>query len=128
MGACEMTSDIRHGERAVRPEPSAAKPSFFDQLRRDLGRHDLDDTTLERAVAEAARGIADVDAGALVARLKAGQGDSALRRRIAARLCLPAPHAPLAMPVQRLEHPRLALLPKLAGLRFVSRRRSLRER
>jgi hypothetical protein len=125
-----MISDACLEHEPVRPAPMEMRRTFFDALRRDLDRHDLDDASLERAVADALEHL-EPDAArrkALAARLNAGNAAAELRRRIASNLCLPGPRAPLSMPVQVLERERPAVLPRLAGLRFITRRRRVGER
>uniref|UniRef100_UPI003BAA756A hypothetical protein n=1 Tax=Stappia sp. TaxID=1870903 RepID=UPI003BAA756A len=127
-----MISDARQGHETAQAEPAAMLRTFFDDLRRDLGRYDLDDATLESAVAEVAGHPNVTGDGAgdkpLVERMNAGRIDAALRRRLAENLCLPAPRAPMTMPVQTLERARPSLLPRLAGLRLLARRRRIGER
>lgn len=131
MGTNEMILDTRFAEDALRPDPDPApdptwaREAFFGELRRQFARHDLDDEALEQAVSEAVRHLSDDPAGegreALLERLYEGRADPALRRSVVASLCLPAPRAPLQMPMQRLERP--TFLSRLAVLRAVTRRR-----
>lgn len=127
MGTNEMIVDTRFAEDALRPnpDPALAREAFFGELRRQFARHDLDDEALEQAVSEAVRHLSDDPAGegreALLERLYEGHADPALRRSVVASLCLPAPRAPLQMPMQTLERP--TFLSRLAVLRAVTRRR-----
>ncbi|WP_249696561.1 hypothetical protein [Stappia sp. WLB 29] len=119
-----MIVDTRSAEDALRPDPARAREAFFGELRRQFARHDLDDEALEQAVNEAVRHLSDDPAGegqdALHERLYA-HADPALRRSVVASLCLPAPRAPLQMPMQTLERP--TFLSRLAVLRAFTRQR-----
>jgi hypothetical protein len=125
-----MIVDTRSDEHVAQPDPVEARHCFLDELRRQFSRHDLDDATLEEAVADAAARLGGARRQALLERVFAGQADQSLRRALVASLCLPAPRAPMAMPMQTLERARerASLLPRLAGLRALARRRRIGER
>ena len=78
-----------------------------ESLRLLLRRPDLDDATLREAVAGAVENSPRLsalgDSGSLVERVLSGEVPDEVRRAVVASLCLPAPRAPLAMPLQVLE-------------------------
>jgi hypothetical protein len=120
-----MIAEALSTERTLQPDPAETHRAFLGELRRHLGRHDLDDETLGEAVRETAGYLAGSgeEREALLERLYRGRADAAQRRALVAALCLPAPRAPLAMPTQVLERRRAALMPRLAALRDLARRR-----
>ncbi|WP_417767391.1 hypothetical protein [Stappia sp.] len=131
-------------ERALPPETHAGRPAFLDRLRQHFDRSDLDDATLEDAVGEAVGRLCDGERDAVLERLYSGRASADLLQSLISSLCLPAPRAPLAMPVQTLERdsagaslrsrflaPRFQVprfqAPRLQALRVFSRRHRIGE-
>lgn len=123
-------------DRVLPPEEAGNRQAFLDRLRQHFDRHDLDDAALEEAVSEAVGRLCDGERGAVLERLYAGRASADLLQSLVASLCLPAPRAPLAMPVQVLERrgagaggllPRLQM-PLFQALRVFSRRDRVGER
>lgn len=97
-----------------------------DMLRRELRRPDLDDSLLRRALTTAIGQALRAEDGptreALADQLLTGELDAADRHAVLACLVLPAPRAPLVMPVQTLERRR-----SRAFVRFLGRIRRARQ-
>lgn len=98
-------------------QPVAA--SGFDRIRSELRRPDLDDGALRACIAEMLECSSHLaaDRDRITDRLLHGAENDDLRRGALACLCLPAPSAPMAMPVQSLQRPPLfaRLIPRLFG-------------
>lgn len=122
-------------ERVLLPEAHAGRSAFLDRLRQHFDRSDLDDATLEQAVGEAVGRLCDGERGAVLERLYSGRASADLLQKLIASLCLPAPWAPLAMPVQTLERASTSAasgrsrfqVPRLQALRVFSRRQRIGE-
>jgi hypothetical protein len=143
MGASHMIAEVLSPEPdlALPPEEAGSRRAFLDRLRQHFDRHDLDDAALEEAVCEAVGRLCDGEKGAVLERLYAGRASADLLQSLVASLCLPAPRAALAMPVQTLERrgaraggllPRLQMprlqMPRFQTLRAFSRRDRVGER
>lgn len=104
--------------------------SPFDGLRRELGRPDLDDEILRSSLCDVIEHSAHLGGGSarddLIDRVLSGHVDADIRRAVVASLCLPAPKAPMSMPMQALEGDRR--LPMFARLFARTRRVRVRAR
>lgn len=120
MGTREMTGNIGTIAATAAGGCKPVAASGFDRIRSELRRPDLDDGALQACIAEmleCSSHLAAADRDRIADRLLRGAEDDALRRGALASLCLPAPSAPMAMPVQSLQRPPLfaRLIPRLFG-------------
>ncbi|WP_321337634.1 hypothetical protein [Breoghania sp.] len=105
-----MSAEMQSGDFARASVQAVHSNLSWATLREALGRPDLDDDVLGEAVSDAIETIVrpscDEDRARLIGQLVAGDLDGQLPRVVVASLCLPAPRAPLAMPVQVLQSER----------------------
>lgn len=94
----------------------ALRSAGLDRLRVELARPDISDEALEMALAEA---LDSLGGDCLVDDFLMDAITAEFRRRVCTALCLPQPYAPMAMPEQALERPRLSAFERL---RMVFRR------
>ncbi len=88
----------------------ASRAAGFDRLRADLCRLDISDETLQTIVEDALEALG-VNHGVDDILFDTVADD--FRLRLYAMLCVPQPYAPMTMPEQVLERPRLSALERM---------------